>query len=71
MKRRNSANEGDTPKWWDDAPSTSITRETEDATADLFIRLKINPKKLKKDQVLFKDLLSYLKPMHRRWSKVS
>ena len=49
MNKKESAKIDDTPKWWDDAPSTSILRETEDATADLCIEMKFNPKKLKKD----------------------
>ena len=49
MKRKNVEDQGDTPKWWDVVPTTSIKRETEDATGDLCIAKKINPKKQKKD----------------------
>ena len=49
MNKGNKKKGDDTPKWWDVVPSTSIKRETEDATADLFIAKNIKPKKQKKD----------------------
>ena len=49
MKRKDSDNQDDTPKWWNVAPTTSIKRETEDAAGDLCIAKNINPKKQKKD----------------------
>jgi len=59
--------EDDIPNWWNQAPTVTIIREVEDATAQLYIRKKFDPKKVKKEDVKFSDIRPILKMIHKRY----
>ena len=70
MNKKDKTDKANAPKWWGRAATVSITRDVEDATAQLYIKNNFDPKKVKKEDVQFADLRRILSIMNKRYGTI-
>ena len=59
-----------TPKWWDQRPQMQHIRNFEDAAGDYLLDIQIDPMIVPNDDLVFEDLLQYLRVVDERWKGV-
>ena len=60
----------DTPKWFDQQPQIQHIRNFEDAAGDYLLDIQIDPMIVPIDDLVFEDLLQYLRVVDKRWKGV-
>ena len=70
MIKKKEVRDEDAPNWFFKPPTTQMTRDVEDALADLFNHMKLNPRKTKKNHVTFGELPMFLHGNSSRWNEV-
>ena len=71
MIKKKQDKKDNAPNWFHRPPTTQMTRDVEDATADLYNHMRLNPRAIKKNHVEFGELPMFLHGNSNRWNDVN